>query len=107
MQWIFFAAQQPSLFDGTFIQLITSLGSMGAAITVLVLNQRQLKEQNERSEKQIDRLFGQLADIAHDKGTVLRENAVALTKLEGSIEALTDAVDRMGDKTGEHRIIPK
>lgn len=95
------------IFDGTFLQLITSLGSMGAAITVLVLNQRQLKEQNERSEKQIDRLFTQVADITNDTRAVIRESAVAMTKLEGAIDANTDAMDRMANKTGtaEHRTI--
>ena len=121
MWWFIFA--EISL-DTSVVQLISALGSSGAAVTVLWIckklvedisakhqaqmgellerQQSQMAQLVERQQEQTGNIFSQLSELAHDKGLVIRENtavikenAVAVTKLESSIDQLTDAVERI------------
>jgi len=128
MLWIFFAESvaQATVVDATIVNLISALGSSGAAVAVLWIckklvedisakhqeqmaelldrQQSQMAQLVERQQEQTAGIVSQLTDLAKDKGlvirentVVMRENAVALTKLEGSIDQLSHSVERIGE----------
>lgn len=95
--------------DGGMLNLITSLGSSAAAVFVVIYFLGYLKNQDERNaarEKARDdqwsvtvkQMFDHLEAITADKGVVLRENAVAMNKLQSALEHLTALVDQAARK---------
>lgn len=89
---MFFLAEAAPSLDPSILQLIGNLGSAAATVTTVVLFLAFLKDIILKQQLLFSELFKQLQDLAKDKGQVLRENTMILTKLESTIDHLADTV---------------
>lgn len=78
----------------SFVSLAAGLGQSGLAVTMAWLFIKYLGDERGQQEKRDERIFAQFADLAKDRGQVIKDNTVAMEKIQSSVDRLIDVAER-------------